>query len=100
MRVRARRSSMKQKSGTGYPLIVMRALVLSGGGMFGAWQAGAWSVLAAEFQPDLIVGASVGSLNGYAVACGVTPAMLRELWLREDFASLHRLEASLRILTR
>ena len=78
----------------------MRALVLSGGGMFGAWQAGAWSVLAAEFQPDLIVGASVGSLNGYAIACGLTPAMLRELWLREDFASIHRLEASLRILTR
>ena len=68
--------------------------------MFGAWQAGAWSVLADEFQPDLIVGASVGSLNGYAIACGVTPAMLRELWLRKDFASLHRLEANLRILTR
>ena len=23
--------------------------------MFGAWQAGAWSVLARQFQPDLIV---------------------------------------------
>ena len=68
--------------------------------MFGAWQAGAWSVLAAEFQPDLIVGASVGSLNGYAIACGMTPAMLRELWLREDFASLDRLETTLRSLTR
>jgi predicted acylesterase/phospholipase RssA len=41
-----------------------RALVLSGGGMFGAWQAGAWSVLARHFQPDLVVGASAGSLNG------------------------------------
>ncbi len=77
----------------------MRALVLSGGGLFGAWQAGAWAALAPVFQPDLIVGASVGSLNGYAIACGATPQDLRELWLREDVASLHRLEASLRILT-
>jgi predicted acylesterase/phospholipase RssA len=77
----------------------MRALVLSGGGLFGAWQAGAWAALEPAFQPDLIVGASVGSLNGYAIACGATPQMLRELWLREDVASLHRLEASLRILT-
>jgi predicted acylesterase/phospholipase RssA len=77
----------------------VRALVLSGGGLFGAWQAGAWAALAPAFQPDLIVGASVGSLNGYAIACGATPQDLRELWLREDVASLHRLEASLRLLT-
>jgi NTE family protein len=77
----------------------VRALVLSGGGLFGAWQAGAWAALAPAFQPDLIVGASVGSLNGYAIACGATPQMLRELWLREDVASLHRLESSLRVLT-
>jgi predicted acylesterase/phospholipase RssA len=77
----------------------VRALVLSGGGLFGAWQAGAWAALAPVFQPGLIVGASVGSLNGYAIACGATPQMLRELWLREDVASLHRLEASLRTLT-
>jgi NTE family protein len=76
----------------------MRALVLSGGGLFGAWQAGAWAALAPAFQPDLIVGASVGSLNGYAIACGATPQMLRELWLREDFASISRLKASLQIL--
>ncbi len=59
----------------------MRALVLSGGGLFGAWQAGAWAALAGRFQPDLIVGASVGSLNGYAIACGASPEKLRELWL-------------------
>ena len=61
----------------------MRALVLSGGGLFGAWQAGAWAALAGRFQPDLIVGASVGALNGYAIACGVSPEKLRELWLTE-----------------
>jgi NTE family protein len=77
----------------------MRALVLSAGGLFGAWQAGVWAALATVFQPDLIVGASVGSLNGYAIACGATPQLLRELWLREDFATLDRLEANLRRLT-
>lgn len=77
----------------------MRALVLSGGGMFGAWQAGAWAAMAEGFQPDLIVGASVGSLNGYVIACGITPESLRDLWLDENFASLSRLKASLRTLT-
>ena len=57
-----------------------RALVLSGGGMFGAWQAGAWCVLAERFKPDLVVGASVGSLNGYAIASGVTPDALCRRW--------------------
>lgn len=73
----------------------MKALVLSGGGMFGAWQAGAWAALAAEFAPDLIVGASVGSLNGYAIACGATPERLREMWLDSRVASFARLESNL-----
>jgi NTE family protein len=56
------------------------ALVLSGGGMFGAWQAGAWSALALTFQPGLVVGASVGALNGYAIAAGWTPRELCDFW--------------------
>ena len=58
--------------------ILMLALVLSGGGLFGAWQAGAWSVLVDHIRPDLIVGASVGSLNGYVIASGGTPEELAE----------------------
>ena len=77
----------------------MRALVLSGGGLFGAWQAGAWAALAPVFQPDLIVGASVGSLNGYAIACGASAPMLRELWMRQDVARVRGLESVLRLLT-
>src|SRR5262245_30848457 len=73
----------------------MLALVLSGGGLFGAWQAGAWSVLAPLMQPDLIVGASVGSLNGYAIACGATPEMLREMWLDPDIARVRNLHENL-----
>ena len=64
-----------------------RALVFSGGGVFGAWQAGVWSGLRElehGFEPDLIVGASVGSLNGYAVAGGATPEDLCAFWRRPE----------------
>jgi predicted acylesterase/phospholipase RssA len=66
--------------------------------MFGAWQAGAWSVLATRFQPDLIVGASVGSLNGYAIAAGCTPRELYDLWRRPQAAGFSQLPATVRAL--
>lgn len=76
--------------------VLMRALVLSGGGLFGAWQAGAWSVLAGQMAPDLIVGASVGSLNGYLIASGASPDQMRGLWLDPAFASLKDLPSNIR----
>lgn len=57
------------------------ALVLGGGGMFGAYQAGVWSVLASRWQPDLIIGASIGAINGWAMAGGCDPAEWIEQWL-------------------
>jgi NTE family protein len=51
--------------------------------MFGAYQAGAWKVLAREFRPDLVVGASIGALNGWAIAGGCDPAELERYWLDE-----------------
>ena len=74
----------------------MRALVLSGGGLFGAWQAGAWSALAGRVSPDLIVGASVGSLNGYLIAGGATPDELRAMWLDPAFGRFSDLPANIR----
>jgi NTE family protein len=74
----------------------MQALVLSGGGLFGAWQAGAWSVLVKHFVPDLIVGASVGSLNGYVIASGGTPEELRTMWLEPSFARFADLRSNIR----
>ena len=74
----------------------MRALVLSGGGLFGAWQAGAWSVLVRHTAPDLIVGASVGSLNGYVIASGGTPEELRSMWLDPAFARFSDLPHNIR----
>lgn len=46
------------------------ALVLGGGGLFGAYQAGVWKALEGRFQPDMVVGASIGALNGLAIAGG------------------------------
>jgi hypothetical protein len=61
--------------------------------MFGAWQAGAWQSLVQRFQPDLVVGASVGSLNGYATAAGWSAADLCHWWLRPGLASSRSLRS-------
>jgi NTE family protein len=70
----------------GHPIIVYHegvttALVLGAGGMFAAWEVGAWSVLRERMTFDLIVGASAGALVGWAIACGVTPEELTRDWL-------------------
>lgn len=56
------------------------ALVLGGGGMLGANEVG---MLAALFEagvvPDLVVGTSVGALNGAVVAADPTPAAVQRL---------------------
>jgi predicted acylesterase/phospholipase RssA len=65
-----------------FPLSQMKtALVLSGGGMFGAYQAGVWKALADKFAPDIVVGASVGALNGWYIAAGAGPKELEQSWL-------------------
>jgi NTE family protein len=68
----------------------MKALVLSAGGMFGAYQAGAWKVLADVFQPDLIVGASIGAVNGWAIAGGCEPDELIQRWLDMESVGSYR----------
>jgi len=49
--------------------------------MFGAWQVGVWRVLRERFQPDLIVGASAGALNGWAIAGGCSCEELANEWM-------------------
>lgn len=66
------------------------ALALSGGGMFGAYQAGAWKALAGRFRPDLVVGVSVGALNAWAIAGGAQPPDLIERWLSPGCRNLCR----------
>ena len=66
--------------------------------MFGAWQAGAWRSLASRFKPDLVVGASVGSLNGYAIAAGWSASDLCAWWQRPDVAGFEHLPKAIRLL--
>ena len=68
----------------------MNALVLSAGGMYGAYQAGAWKSLADVFRPDLIVGASIGAVNGWAIAGGCDPDELIHRWLNLEAAGHYR----------
>lgn len=69
------------------------ALVLSAGGMFGAYQAGAWKAIARQFEPDMVVGASVGALNGWAIAGGASGSELADQWLDPATASLMQFHA-------
>jgi len=64
------------------------ALVLSGGGMFGAYQAGVWKALSGKFAPDIVVGVSIGALNGWYIAAGATPDVLERAWLDPANGSL------------
>ena len=67
------------------------ALVLSAGGMFAAWQVGVWKALSARFHPDLVVGASAGALNGWAIAGGCSIGELADSWLDPGSAKILRL---------
>jgi predicted acylesterase/phospholipase RssA len=58
------------------------ALALSSGGMFGGYQAGVWKELETLIRPDAVLGASIGSLNGWAIAGGASADDLRDWWLR------------------
>ena len=68
----------------------MTALVLSAGGMYGAYQAGAWRAIADVFRPDLVVGASIGAITGWAIAGGCDPDDLVERWLNLEAAARYR----------
>jgi NTE family protein len=57
----------------------VRALVLSGGGARGAYEAGVASVLLEREQFDVVCGTSIGAVNAALAAQGGA-ALLRELW--------------------
>lgn len=60
-----------------------RALVLSGGGGRGAYHVGVLRFLEEhEWRPDVVVGTSIGAVNGAALASGHTAHSLWSLWRR------------------
>jgi len=72
----------------------MTALVLCGGGSRGAVEVGLYRALTELRVPiDLVVGTSVGAVNGAAVAAGIPPDALAGLWkglTRRDLFRLNR----------
>jgi NTE family protein len=67
------------------------ALVLSAGGLYCAWQAGAYQAISQYTRPDLIVGASAGALNGWPIASGCSPETLIDRWLDPGTSDILRL---------
>ncbi|MCA9970502.1 MAG: patatin-like phospholipase family protein [Anaerolineales bacterium] len=60
-----------------------RALVLSGGGGRGAYHVGVMRFLEEhEWMPDVVVGTSIGAVNGAAMASGHSSRSLWALWQR------------------
>ena len=79
---------------------VKTALVLSSGGLFGAYQVGVWNYLAESgFRPDIVVGASVGAINGWAIAGGCSGDELTERWLDESQSNVLKRKPSASLST-
>ena len=69
------------------------ALVLCGGGARGAMEVGFYQALVELQIPiDMVIGSSVGALNGAFIAAGMPPGELAELWCgirRRDIANVN-----------
>jgi predicted acylesterase/phospholipase RssA len=59
----------------------MKAVIFGAGGLFGAYHIGAWKVLSRHFEPELIVGVSIGSLIGWMFAAGYPIEQMEREWL-------------------
>ena len=76
----------------------MKALVLSGGAGFGGVKVGAWQALAESgWEPEVVVGASIGAVNGYAMSRGAGLSDLREIWLDLP-AAIHSAQGKRRLV--
>lgn len=70
-----------------------RALILSGGGSRGAFQAGVWKYLQErKWIPDLISGTSIGAVNAVAIGSGVPAERLIHLWSTHQRAEIYRFQ--------
>jgi NTE family protein len=58
--------------------------------MYAAWEVGVWKALRQRFQPDMVVGASAGAWNGWAIAGGCPVEELIESWLDPSTADIMR----------
>lgn len=76
-------------------------LVLSGGGALGAFQAGVVEAIAAKgIQPTVLSGTSAGALNVAALAAGITPETLSDMWRAMRSTDVYRHRRDLHRLLR
>ncbi len=69
-----------------------RALILSGGGARGAFQAGVWKYLnQIGWKPDIICGTSIGAVNAAAIGSGMDVETLINLWTTYNRRRMYRL---------
>lgn len=90
----------------------IRTLVLSGGGGRGAFHAGVYRYLMEAhkpgldsahnqpWQPDIVVGTSIGAVNGAAIVQGLSPEKLEQIWLSLREHDIQGLPPGMRSLTR
>ncbi len=64
----------------------LRAIILSGGGGRGGFHVGALDYLYNQqgWTPDVVIGTSIGALNGSLIASGYSVAELKDFWLGND----------------
>jgi NTE family protein len=68
-----------------------RALVLSGGGGRGAYECGVYKYLEeVGWEPDILVGTSIGAINAAAIASGRSAAELEAAWLATHTKDIQR----------
>ncbi|MFW5691371.1 MAG: patatin-like phospholipase family protein [Chloroflexota bacterium] len=92
--------------------MTIRTLVLSGGGGRGAFHAGVYKYLMQEqkrgvdaehqapWKPDIVIGTSIGAVNGAAIAQGVTAHALEQFWLSLREKDIQGIPPGMRALSR
>lgn len=90
----------------------IRTLVLSGGGGRGAFHAGVYKYLMQEnkagvddlhrsaWEPQVVVGTSIGAVNGAAIAQGMPAAELEQIWLELREHDIQGIPAGMRGIAR
>ena len=90
----------------------IRTLVLSGGGGRGAFHAGVYKYLLEAAKegindahsdvwfPNIVVGTSIGAVNGAAIAQGISPQRLERVWLKLRENDIQGLPPGMRFLAR
>jgi len=90
----------------------IRTLSLSGGGGRGAFHAGVYNYLLqahkpgvdaahqGAWSPDIIVGTSIGAVNGAAIAQGISAPALEAVWLSLREHDIQSLPPGMRVLSR